>query len=758
MPAGKRTRRERRFPLRAPLEVSCESWASARQLFSTNVSRSGLFIESEEAINVGERLDLRISLPDGTSLALAGHVRHATEQGSVRGLGVALDPLSSAKIDAYRRLIDFVAQACEVRPLSAPATQETLTEEFYCEGPATLESFAANFEMPSVTNKTLPPEEAPAAITLDAVRSGETMPPDVAQLDAIGAAEELEIEIDVEEELELDVNSGVFDVRASQVEQSVAQLSPPRAMDDTQAMGATDVARHPPLVGIDFGTTRASVAVVIGNETRVLKLQNERWQTRSIVGFHEDGVIIGEDALKLLTTNPSAVVRSPKRLLGRRFDETEVQNLLAQAAYPSGAAETGGVMVYHHDTGYSIEQICAPILYYLARYAGQQLGSPVQQAVFTVPVGFNSQQRLALESCARLAGITVTDMIEEPLAAALAQRADPQFTGNVAVFDFGGGTFDFTVVDANGADVRVLASGGDSWLGGDDFDEALASALANAFWRQHRIELQHRVIQWQRLLLACEMGKRLLSRTDETRITVDGVANTKDGEISLDFAIDRPAFDSIVADVLERALDCCQQTLESAGLRADEINAVYLSGGTTYIPAVREAVYRFFGRRPRAFVQPERAVVIGAALHASDIQHARVNRGQRPRKQPVEPMVSVAPRVDDEERRHDPRRALSVEVGYFSDHNFYLGFAQNISRGGLFVATNEPLALGEQIELSFTLPGNKEICRALCSVQWVQAGDVGAPGAGLRFLKLDQLSQQAIARFVEQRDPLFHHE
>jgi molecular chaperone DnaK len=237
--------------------------------------------------------------------------------------------------------------------------------------------------------------------------------------------------------------------------------------------------------------------------------------------------------------------------------------------------------------------------------------------VLTAPVSFDDRRATALREAAGIAGIEAVEIVDEPTAAALAHNFDRNFAGLIAVFDFGGGTFDFSVVDADKADVEVITTAGDVWLGGDDFDEVIAAQVADAFWQTQEIELRNNVVQWQRLLLASERAKRQLSSQDTATVELEEAALTQQGQLNLRYPLSRSDFARLAQPIIQRSLDTCSEALELSGIDRGELNAIYMSGGTTYIPAVREAVAAFFGKVGRVAVPPERAVVIGAAMHGA---------------------------------------------------------------------------------------------------------------------------------------------
>jgi actin-like ATPase involved in cell morphogenesis len=378
---------------------------------------------------------------------------------------------------------------------------------------------------------------------------------------------------------------------------------------------------EPQVVAMDFGTTRSSVAVAQEDgEVEVLKMPGGRRDVHSIVAFAKDGTAsIGDEARARLLADPACAVSSPKRILGRLFTDRDIEPHLAALAVKSSKGEDGLVRLHVGGRARTVPEVCAPLLEALRRAAEAHLGHEVKRAVLTVPVGTDDLRTRALSEAARLGGIEEAIFVEEPAAAALAYGFDRDYRGRVAVYDFGGGTFDFSLVEVTEARLDILTTAGDSWLGGDDFDEALAGAAANAFWRQHGVELRNQVVEWQRLLFAAEAAKRELSGAEQSTIRLAGAANTARGPLDLAFPLTQAQLAELCAPLIERSLDTCREALSLSDVLPDELSAVYLSGGTCYIPAVRAAVAAFLGRPPRISVPPERAVVIGAALYGDRI-------------------------------------------------------------------------------------------------------------------------------------------
>jgi actin-like ATPase involved in cell morphogenesis len=387
-----------------------------------------------------------------------------------------------------------------------------------------------------------------------------------------------------------------------------------------------------PIVALDFGTTRSSVAMLVENKLEVmklprvavLKLPGGEWDMPSAVAFRKDGtVMLGQSARKLAATDPASSVMSPKRLIGRQFDDPQVQPMLANMAASTVAGPNGEVMVKVRGREISITEVCAHILNLLRLVAQRNLKREVKDVVLSAPVSWKEPQYLALQQAASMAGLNVVGFVDEPVAAALSNRYDASFQGLVAVYDFGGGTFDFTVVETQRTGLKVVAKGGDAWLGGDDIDLALANAAANAFWRETGIELRNQAAQWQQLLMASEYAKCELSLRNKSAIHVKRVALTAKGAYDIHFPLSRQLFASLIREIVERTLDTCQETLTRSSVRIDDLNAVFVSGGSSYIPAVQNALADFFGKVPRSSVPPERAVLVGAA-----IQRAFIDRRQ----------------------------------------------------------------------------------------------------------------------------------
>lgn len=379
----------------------------------------------------------------------------------------------------------------------------------------------------------------------------------------------------------------------------------------------------PTIVGIDFGTSNTVVSVVKDGKVSVLAAADGARSMPSVVSFPAKGqVVVGAEARRRVATDPSRTVSSPKRLLGRKLADREVQTFVGQAAYRTAAADDGAVLVEIEGERYAIPQLCGFILDAAKRVAERTLG-PIKQVVLAVPVSFDEVRCRAVEVAAKLAGLEVVGLIAEPNAAALANRYVPGFGGLVGIYDFGGGTFDFSVVDVSRSRFQVVASAGDPWLGGDDIDGVLSDAAANQFWRQHKVDLRKHAAELQRLRFACEEAKRALSTEESTRLEVKDVLRTADGMVSLKLSLDRGTLSRASAAIVRRSLEVADRALAQAGIKGNELTAVYLCGGSSQMPAVRAAVEKHFGVPLKAGVAPDQAVCVGAAVHGSLIAQRR---------------------------------------------------------------------------------------------------------------------------------------
>jgi actin-like ATPase involved in cell morphogenesis/Tfp pilus assembly protein PilZ len=397
--------------------------------------------------------------------------------------------------------------------------------------------------------------------------------------------------------------------------------SDPAPTRQRMARGSAVIHNRDPIVGIDLGTTNTAVSAVVDNRVRVLPWPNGAYSMPSVVGFPVKGrCIVGYEAQKLLLASPQHVINSGKRLVGRQIDDSTIASYMAEARFPHEKGPDGSVIAKFWGEQYAIPQICSYLFSAAAHSASRALGTKVSKAVLTVPVSFDDTQLRSMRRSAQLAGLDVIEIIEEPCAAALANQGQQDFEGIVGVYDFGGGTFDFSLVEAGAGDMRVLATTGDSWLGGDDFDLALADAAANMFWQSQGVDLRLRAVEWQYLVHASEQAKRTLSKQERTQIVIPEAMRTKDGPIDLRIGLARQKVEMLWAGAIRRSIDTCTQALSLAGVSKSQLSGIFLSGGTSYIPAIHRSLGQRFGVPVHLGLAPEHAVCAGAGVRAAALQ------------------------------------------------------------------------------------------------------------------------------------------
>lgn len=376
-------------------------------------------------------------------------------------------------------------------------------------------------------------------------------------------------------------------------------------------------------IGIDLGTSYSTVAAVIDGKPQVLVDDQGSEVQPSVVAFLESGgIVVGREARAQLAIDPFNTIYSAKRLIGRRVDDPDARIAINNLPYPVVAGPNDHPIIKVRGERVSIPEVSAYVLRMMKKIAEARLGRPVDKAVITVPANFNDAQRESTRIAGRIAGLDVIRIINEPTAASLAYGYGRGLNRLVAVYDFGGGTFDFTLLEVRGLVFRVISTAGDMFLGGDDFDEALATAVSNSFWKQTNIELQKNVVEWQRVLLACEGTKRELSHHDKADLRVEKVAHTSKGVLDLSASVSRDLFNALCFDLVRRSFAVCERALQDAKVRAEDIDDVVMVGGTTHIPLVRASVEQFFGKKPRTEVSPDTAVALGAAIQAYSLMAA----------------------------------------------------------------------------------------------------------------------------------------
>jgi molecular chaperone DnaK len=369
------------------------------------------------------------------------------------------------------------------------------------------------------------------------------------------------------------------------------------------------------VIGIDLGTTNSVVAIMEGSEPVVITNSEGGRTTPSVVGFTKDSNrLVGQVAKRQAVTNPENTVYSIKRFMGRRYNE--VGEEMRQVPYKVQHASNGDVRVMAGGKEYSPPEISAMILQKLKQAAEDYLGQKVTQAVITVPAYFNDSQRQATKDAGKIAGLEVMRIVNEPTAAALAYGLDKKKDETIAVFDFGGGTFDISILEVGEGVVEVKATNGDTHLGGDDIDERLIQWICDEFKKDQGIDLSKDKMALQRLKEAAEKAKIELSSTMETEINLPFITADQSGPKHLVMKLTRAKFESLVDDILQRTLEPCRQAIKDAGLTAKQIDEVVLVGGSTRIPKIQQMVKDFFSREPHKGVNPDEVVAVGAAVQA----------------------------------------------------------------------------------------------------------------------------------------------
>jgi molecular chaperone DnaK len=369
------------------------------------------------------------------------------------------------------------------------------------------------------------------------------------------------------------------------------------------------------VIGIDLGTTNSCVAVLEGKDVKVIENAEGARTTPSIVGFSDSGErLVGQSAKRQAVTNPTNTLFAVKRLIGRRFEDPTVAKDKGLVPYTITKGDNGDAWVEARGTKYSPSQISSYILTKMKDTAEAYLGEPVTQAVITVPAYFNDAQRQATKDAGKIAGLEVLRIINEPTAAALAYGMDKRNAGTIAVYDLGGGTFDISVLELGDGVFEVKSTNGDTFLGGEDFDQRVIDYLADEFKKDQGIDLRKDKLALQRLKEAAEKAKIELSSSKETELNLPFITADASGPKHLVLKLTRAKLESLVDDLIERTLGPCRAALKDAGVTAAEINEVILVGGMTRMPKVIEAVKAFFGKEPARNVNPDEVVAIGAAI------------------------------------------------------------------------------------------------------------------------------------------------
>jgi molecular chaperone DnaK len=384
------------------------------------------------------------------------------------------------------------------------------------------------------------------------------------------------------------------------------------------------------IIGIDLGTTNSCVAIMEGNNVKVIENSEGARTTPSIVAYQEDGeILVGASAKRQAVTNPKHTFYAVKRLIGRKFTEKEVQKDIDLMPYRIVPADNGDAWVEERGKKLAPPQVSAEVLRKMKKTAEDYLGEEVTEAVITVPAYFNDSQRQATKDAGRIAGLDVKRIINEPTAAALAFGLDKHGKGDrkIAVYDLGGGTFDISIIEI--ADVEgekqfeVLSTNGDTFLGGEDFDQRIIDYIVTEFKKEQGVDLKNDVLALQRLKEAAEKAKIELSNSTQTDINLPYITADASGPKHLNIKLTRAKLESLVDELIQRTIEPCKIAIKDAGVSVNDIQDVILVGGMTRMPKVQEKVKEFFGKEPRKDVNPDEAVAVGAAIQGQVLSGER---------------------------------------------------------------------------------------------------------------------------------------
>ena len=368
------------------------------------------------------------------------------------------------------------------------------------------------------------------------------------------------------------------------------------------------------VIGIDLGTTNSCFAVMDGKEAKVLENSEGARTTPSMVAFTDTERLVGYPAKRQAVTNPENTLFAIKRLIGRRYDSAEVTKFREHSPFKIVSGDNGDAWVEVKGQKYAPSQISAIVLQKIKEYAESYLGEKVEKAVITVPAYFNDSQRQATKDAGKIAGLEVLRIINEPTAAALAYGMDKKASGTIVVYDLGGGTFDVSILEIGDGVFEVKATNGDTFLGGEDFDQRIVNYLADEFQKEQGIDLRSDRLALQRLKEAAEKAKIELSSTTQTEVNLPFITADSTGPKHLNMKMTRAKLESLVEDLIEKTAIPCQKALSDAGLKPSDISEVILVGGMTRMPKVQEKVKEIFGKEPHKGVNPDEVVAVGAAI------------------------------------------------------------------------------------------------------------------------------------------------
>ncbi len=368
------------------------------------------------------------------------------------------------------------------------------------------------------------------------------------------------------------------------------------------------------VIGIDLGTTNSCFAVMEGKDAKVLENSEGARTTPSMVAFTDTERLVGYPAKRQAVTNPENTLFAIKRLIGRRYDSAEVRKFKEHSPFKIVSGDNGDAWVEAKGQKYAPSQISAFVLQKIKEYAESYLGETIDKAVITVPAYFNDSQRQATKDAGKIAGLEVLRIINEPTAAALAYGMDKKASGTIVVYDLGGGTFDVSILEIGDGVFEVKSTNGDTFLGGEDFDQRIVNYLADEFKKEQGIDLRSDRLALQRLKEAAEKAKIELSSTTQTEVNLPFITADSTGAKHLNVKLTRAKLESLVEDLIEKTAEPCKKALADAGLKASDISEVILVGGMTRMPKVQEKVKEIFGKEPHKGVNPDEVVAVGASI------------------------------------------------------------------------------------------------------------------------------------------------
>jgi actin-like ATPase involved in cell morphogenesis/Tfp pilus assembly protein PilZ len=586
-------RRHRRYAVQFGVELSASSWDDVLQLTTINVSRGGLFLRSEQMAQLGSRVRLAVRLPDDSRLEVEGEVVHLVKP----------DPSGSRPAGFGVRFDE--QHALELNMLEATAAS-------HAKGRNTYQLERRHLVLPAIVrNLQSGASESTQAVQMsnqgDRARQQQRVKAEQrAKAEPVGRSRALANSAPAElGEVEVSLETGDYEVVDS-------QKNARPAIDENQ------------IFGVDFGTTYSSIGLVTGDGIQVLEDADGNAMIPSVVCYTGRGQpIVGWQAREMVSMYRASTFMSPKRLLGRRFDDPKVQPYLAATPVETVRGQDGGILAKLGQDVVAIAQVCAEIFRKLMEIARDATGVTPRNVVVSAPVGYSKGERKAIERAATLAGLKVIGLIEEPVAAAMAYGLGRAEGERIAIYDFGGGTFDCTLLEIRNERFKMLASAGDPWLGGDDFDLAMANHTADQFWRMHNIDLRTRAVEWQRLVLLCERVKRKLTTELVVELRARNLVQTAKGSLDLQLRFDRAVFAELCGELVERSVEEMDRCLAEANVQPETLHHVVLTGGVSRIPLVRQHLQRYYQREIQLAVNPEQAIVMGNSIYARFIQLTR---------------------------------------------------------------------------------------------------------------------------------------